>query len=151
MVSPLEDAMKRRHDHGFDDTAEFAFGSRTHRDQAGDLTHDDDVRYRTSYEASPHRLADRTYEDVRPAYRLGHIAAGHPDHQGKSFELVEHEVQRGWSGDLSGRYGSWETVRSFARDAYERRLASVTERESANRKLNSEENLSDNLPRLEDQ
>lgn len=138
--------MKRQHDHEFDDTAEFAFGARTPREISGDLTHDDDVRYRTTYEGSPHRLADRTYEDVRPAYRLGHIAGGNPDFQGKSFEVIEHEVQRGWSGDLPGRCGSWDSVRNFARDAYERRLASVTERENANRKMNSEENLSDHLP-----
>jgi hypothetical protein len=138
--------MKRHHDYEFDDTAEFAFGVRTHRNQSGDLGHDDDVRYRTTYEGSPHRLADRSYEDVRPAYRLGHIAGGNPEYQGKSFESVEHEIQRGWAGDLAGRYGTWDTVREFARDAYERRLASVTERENTNRSVNSEENLSDNLP-----
>ena len=140
--------MKRHHDHGSDDTAEFAFGQRTHRNESGDLSHDDDVRYRTTYEASPHRLADRSYEDVRPAYRLGHMAGENPDFEGKSFELVEREIQRGWSGDLAGRYGPWDVVKCFAKDAYERRLASVTERENANRKMNSEENLSDNLPPL---
>lgn len=127
-------------------TAEFAFGARTHRDPAGDLTHDDDVMYRTTYEASPHRIGDRSYEDVRPAYRLGHLAADNPGYHGKSFETVEHEIQRGWSGDLTSRYGMWDAVRPFARDAYERRLASVTERENANRKLNSKENLSDPVP-----
>lgn len=125
-------------------TAEFAFGATTQTDRA-DLSHDDDVRYRTTYEASPHRIADRSYEDVRPAYRLGHLAGGNPDYQTKSFETVEHEIQRGWSGDLTSRYGAWDAVRPFARDAYERRLASVTERENANRKMNSKENLSDSV------
>ncbi len=126
-------------------TAEFAFGHTNHEDRHGDLTHDDDVRYRTTYEGSPHRLADRSYEDVRPAYRLGHLAVDNPDFLGKSFETIEHDIERGWSGDLVTRYGAWESVRPFARDAYERRLASVTERESANRKMNSAENLSDSL------
>ena len=125
--------------------AEFAFGARTDRENGEDLSHDDDVRYRTTYEASPHRLADRSYEDVRPAFRIGHLAGDNPEFAGKSFESIEHDIQRGWSGDMSTRYGSWETVRRFARDAYERRLASVTERENANRKLNSKENLSDSL------
>jgi hypothetical protein len=125
--------------------AEFAFGARKNRERTGDLSHDDDVRYRTTYEASPHRLADRSYEDVRPAYRIGHLAGENPDFQGKSFEAVEHDLERGWSGDLTIRYGAWEAVRPFARDAYEWRLASVTERENANRKMNSEENLSDSL------
>jgi hypothetical protein len=128
-------------------TAEFAFGARTDREKAEDLSHDDDVRYRTTYEASPHRLADRSYEEVRPAYRLGHLAGDNPEYLGQSFEAVEHDIQRGWSGDMSTRYGSWETVRRFARDAYERRLASVTERENANRSRNSQENLSDSLTR----
>ncbi len=124
-------------------TAEFAFGARTHRERGGDLSHDDDVQYRTAYEASPHRLIERSYEDVRPAYRLGHFAGQNPEYQGKSFETVEHEVQRGWNGDLSARHGEWNLVRPFARDAYQRRLASVSDRENANRVLNSTENLSD--------
>lgn len=135
----------------YESTAEFAFGARTPRDRAGDLTHDDDVQYRTAYEASPHRLADRSYEEVRPAYRLGHLAGQNPDNEGKDFEVVEHEVQRGWGGELTLRYGGWETVRPFARDAYQRRLASVTERERANRVLNSRENLSDSVKPPKDQ
>jgi hypothetical protein len=135
----------KRNDDGEQADAEFAFGARTYRERGGDLSHDDDVQYRTAYEASPHRLADRSYEEVRPAFRLGHLAAQNPDNHGKAFETVEHEVQRGWGGDLSERYGTWNSVRSFARDAYERRLASVTERENANRVLNSPENLSDSI------
>lgn len=136
--------MDKREDDLNETTAEFAF-ARTDREAPGDLSHDDDVRYRTTYEGSPHRLADRSYEDVRPAYRLGHLAGNNPDYEGKSFETVEQEVQRGWGGDLTSRYGAWDAVRPFARDAYERRLASVTERENANRKQNSKENLSDSV------
>jgi hypothetical protein len=138
--------MKPRNDDLNGSNAEFAFGAAKQKDRAGDLSHDDDVRYRTTYEASPHRLADRSYEDVRPAYRLGHFAVENPEFMGKSFEAVEHDIQRGWNGDLTERYGSWDSVRPFARDAYERRFASVSERENANRKINSEENLSDSLP-----
>src|SRR3954468_609550 len=34
-------------------------------------TPEDDSTYRQSYENSPTRLADRSYDDVRPAYQLG--------------------------------------------------------------------------------
>lgn len=135
--------MKEEDDDRIQNTAEFAFGVRTPRERGGDLSHDDDVQYRTAYEGSPHRLAERSYEDVRPAYRLGHFAGQNPQYQGQSFEAIEQEVQLGWAGDLRQRHGEWNLVRPFARDAYQRRLASVTERENANRALNSSENLSD--------
>jgi hypothetical protein len=41
-------------------------------------------------------LADRGYEDMRPAYYLGHLASRHPEHEGRRFEDVEPEVERGW-------------------------------------------------------
>src|SRR5919198_687999 len=42
---------------------------------AEQLTTEDDAHFRAHYEASPHRLTDREYEDVRAAYMLGHIAS----------------------------------------------------------------------------
>src|SRR4051812_34714194 len=40
---------------------------------ASHLTKEDDEYYRGHYESSPNRLADRSYDDVRPAYHLGHV------------------------------------------------------------------------------
>ena len=87
---------------------------------ASHVTHDDETYYRTHYESSPNRLADRSYEDVRPAYQLGHLAGRNPDYQGRSFEEVESDLQRGWSSDVSARHGDWQQVRHYARDAYDR-------------------------------
>ena len=87
---------------------------------ASRFTHDDDAAYRTHYEGSPNRLADRGYDDVRPAYQLGHIAGMNPDYSGRSFDEVEGDLRRGWTDDVSARYGSWDSVRGYARDAYER-------------------------------
>jgi hypothetical protein len=87
---------------------------------ASHVTHDDETYYRTHYESSPNRLADRSYEDVRPAYQLGHLAGRNPEYQGRSFEEVETDLQRGWSSDVSSRHGDWQQVRPYARDAYER-------------------------------
>src|SRR5512132_1540970 len=87
---------------------------------ASRYTHDDDAAYRTHYETSSSRLADRSYDDVRPAYQLGHIAGMNPDYSGRSFDEVEGDLRRGWTDDVSARYGAWDSVRGYARDAYER-------------------------------
>jgi len=87
---------------------------------ASRFTHDDDAAYRTHYEGSSSRLADRSYDDVRPAYQLGHLAGHNPDYTGRSFDEVEGDLRRGWTDDVSSRYGSWDSVRGYARDAYDR-------------------------------
>jgi hypothetical protein len=87
---------------------------------AANFTHADDVHYRDAYEASDARLADRSYDDVRPAYQLGHLASHNPDYQGRDFEEVEQDLQQGWSADVSRTSGNWQQVRAFARDGYER-------------------------------
>src|SRR3982074_2607158 len=60
---------------------------------ASKLTRDDDEYYRKSYESSPNRLADRSYDDVRPAYHLGQIAAQNPDYANLSWSQVQSELQ----------------------------------------------------------
>ncbi len=101
-----------------------------------------DNNYRQSYESRSDRLADRTYEDVRPAYQLGHLASENPDYTGKNFESIEEDLQRGWSNDLRARHGDWSTIRPFAQEGYTAR-SSVSTRESMNRMENSSENLAD--------
>jgi hypothetical protein len=90
------------------------------RGLADALSANDDVYFRSHYEASPERLADRSYEDVRSAYVLGHLAGRNPDYAGRSFEDVEGDLQRGWSEDVSKQYGQWPAVRGYARAAFER-------------------------------
>lgn len=84
------------------------------------FTHSDDDFYRSHYESSPSRLADRKYEDVRPAYQLGHLAGHNPDYQNREWDAVESDLQRGWSDDLRTKHGDWQQVRGYARDAYTR-------------------------------
>ena len=83
------------------------------------LTEDDDKRYRERYESSASRLADRTYEDVRPAYFVGHLAARNPDYMGRSFEEIEPDLSRGWTDEVAARAGAWSTSRQYAREAFE--------------------------------
>ena len=66
------------------------------------------------------RLADRSYDDVRPAYQLGHIASMNPDYNGRSFDEVEPELRYGWGNDLRARHGDWSAVRPYAEEAYSR-------------------------------
>jgi hypothetical protein len=57
---------------------------------------------------------------VRPAYQLGHLAGRNPDYAGRSFDEVESDLQRGWTGDVAARHGDWTSVRPYARGAYDR-------------------------------
>ncbi len=87
---------------------------------ASKLTKDDDEYYRTSYESSPNRLADRSYDDVRPAYHLGHIASQNPDYANKEWSAVQADLQRGWNAEHARKYGDWNTVSGYASEGYTR-------------------------------
>ncbi len=124
------------------------WAGRTVSEAASRFTSHDDNNYRQAYESRSDRLADRTYEDVRPAYQLGHIASENPDYNGKSFESIESDLQKGWGNDLRSKHGDWAAVRPYAQEAYTSRSAaattsSVTAREAANTMQNSSENLAD--------
>ena len=80
------------------------------------ITSDDDAYYRRHYSSSPGMTADRRYDDVRPAYYLGHIASRNPDYRNRSFDDIEADLRRGWPAD--GRYGSWNSVRSYANEGF---------------------------------
>lgn len=118
------------------------WAGRTVSEAASRFTDHDDNNYRQAYEARSDRLADRTYDDVRPAYQIGHLASENPDYNGKNFESIETDLQRGWSNDLRSRHGDWAAVRPYAEEAYTSRT-SVSAREATNRMDNSAENLAD--------
>ncbi|MGI9078766.1 MAG: hypothetical protein ACR2G6_15770 [Gemmatimonadaceae bacterium] len=87
---------------------------------AADYQEADDLAYRSDYETAGTRPADRVYDDVRPAYQLGHIARRNPDYEGKAFEEVERDLEKGWTTDLRTKHGDWSGVREHARSAYSR-------------------------------
>ncbi len=91
---------------------------------ASKLTKDDDEYYRKSYDSSPNRLADRSYDDVRPAYHLGQIASQNPDYANQDWSAVHADVQRGWTAEHTKKYGDWNTISPYAAEGYRRgRLA----------------------------
>jgi hypothetical protein len=118
------------------------WAGRTVSEAVGKFNDHDDNNYRQAYESRADRLADRSYEDVRPAYQLGHLASENPDYNGKNFEAIESDLQRGWSNDLRARHGDWGAVRPYAEEAYNSRM-SITSREAVNTTQNSRENLVD--------
>lgn len=90
-------------------------------DATATITPDDEAHYRALYEESPHRLGDRSYDDVRAFYHLGHVASEHPAYREHTFDEIEADLQKGWTLDLRTRYGDWSYVRPFAREAFAQR------------------------------
>jgi len=83
------------------------------------LSAEDDQEFRAHYESSGAKLGDRSYDGVRGAYFLGHIASNNPNFADRSFDEVEPELARGWRG-CTDRPCDWELVRSFAGEGYRR-------------------------------
>jgi hypothetical protein len=79
---------------------------------------DDDAFYRSHFARANH-LADRSYEQVGPAYQLGRKAALDETGASRDFEEVEKDLENGW---LSVRVGgsTWASVREFARAGFDR-------------------------------
>jgi len=91
----------------------------------GKLTSDDDEYYRSHYESSSNRLGDRGFEDVRPAYHLGHIAANNPDYANRSWNDVQSDLQRGWEAQSTNRNGDWSSVSGYANEGFNRGRSSI--------------------------
>jgi hypothetical protein len=90
------------------------------RGVADAFTDKDHEAYRAHYESSPDRIADRTYEQVTPAYAAGHLAGRNPEYASRSFDEIEADLQRGWTDDVAQRHGQWPAVRGYARAAFDR-------------------------------
>jgi len=83
------------------------------------FTPEDDRVFRSHFQRV-NRLADRPYEQVRPAYELGYLAAD-ACADGRCFEDLEQHIENGWLSVRSPR-GDWASVREFAREAFDRRM-----------------------------
>ena len=75
-----------------------------------------DAFYRSHWEQNRH--AAFGYDDARVGYGLGHVAGRNPEYAGRSFDLVEGDLRRGWRHD---RY-DFETMRPYVRAGYERTM-----------------------------
>jgi hypothetical protein len=100
------------------------WGGRAISEAVERLTEDDETywrRHHAQHRPSPAGESAPTFEDARPAYHLGHIAGMNPEYQGREFEEVETELQRGWSDDVRSRYGEWDAVRGYVEAGFTRR------------------------------
>ena len=84
------------------------------------MTEDDDDAYRRHYESAETRLADRRYEDVRPAYVAGHLAGRNPEWASRSFTDIEPDLRRGWNPEVARSCGEWSVARPYAMAAFDR-------------------------------
>ena len=101
------------------------WAGRAASDAGAAITMDDEASYRALYEQSPHRLADRSYDEVRTFYHLGHVASEHPEYRDRTFDEIEADLQKGWTADLRAQHGDWSQVRPYAREAFSRRRGPV--------------------------
>lgn len=87
-----------------------------------------DAHYRNRHESDSATTHGRfsSYDEARPLYQLGHVAAQNPDYAGRSFADVEPDLQRGWSSHMEQRYGSWNDVRGTVRSAYDAGYSKVS-------------------------
>jgi len=87
-------------------------------------TDDDDAYYRRHFETRRASGLDATtdtdYDAYRPAYQLGQVASRNPDYADRNFDDIETDLRRGWTDDVSQRYGAWDKVRDRARAGFER-------------------------------
>lgn len=58
-----------------------------------------------------------SYNDVRPAYQLGHLAGVNPDYKDRGFDEVEPHLSSAYG--TSGQ-NNWNDVRQYAHDAWSR-------------------------------
>lgn len=103
--------------------SELEFGDETGDRRENDpgspgYTPEDDRVFRSHFQRA-NRLADRAYEQVRPAYALGREAARDPVRGARSFDDVEPELREGWM-TVRTAAGDWTSVRDFAREGFER-------------------------------
>lgn len=75
----------------------------------------DDRLFRSHFQ-HVNRLADRSYEHVRPAYQLGYSAALRED--AATFEEIEKDLENGWL-NVRMAHGDWATVRELVRVGFE--------------------------------
>lgn len=77
----------------------------------------DDTYYQAHFE---HVCADRgdlSYDDVRPAYVLGHLAGMDPDYLGRGWDEVAPDLEHSWA---SAAQTDWPSVSGFALAAFTR-------------------------------
>ena len=85
------------------------------------FSHADDEEFRSDFETRGEPVAstaNRSYERVRPAYQIGYLASQNPEYAGRSFDDIEPDLERGWTGNPAADGIDWTEMRDYARTAY---------------------------------
>lgn len=79
-----------------------------------------DTHYRNHFNALPRESRGRftSFDEARPLYQTGYLAAQNPEYRNRSFDQIEPDLKRGWNKDLERQYGSWNDVRGTLNNAY---------------------------------
>lgn len=81
------------------------------------FTPEQDRIWRSHFQHVNH-LADRSFDQVRPAYELGYAAGRDERYSGHRFEEIETDLENGWL-NVRAAGGEWESVREYVRTAFE--------------------------------
>jgi len=86
----------------------------------------DEDYYRTRHTTDLSASADApgtsgagSYDTVRPAYQIGHLAGSSDTYADRDFEDVEPELRTGWESHANAGQ-AWDDVRDYAREGYGR-------------------------------
>ena len=83
----------------------------------------EDDYWRTNYSSRPYVTTSTTYEDYRPAYRMGYER--YPEYHGRTFDEVEPEFERDWGSRRGDSRLSWHEAKHATRDAFDRARDSI--------------------------
>lgn len=78
----------------------------------------EDEYWRSNYSSRPYVTTGSTYDDYRPAYRMGYER--YPNYHGRKFDDVEHEFSRDWDSARADSRLTWNDARHATRDAFQR-------------------------------
>ena len=78
---------------------------------------EEDAYWRENYKTRPY-ASEATYDEFAPAYRYGWESRS--QYQGRKFDDVESDLERGWDKAKGNSRLGWEKAKSATRDAWHR-------------------------------
>lgn len=81
---------------------------------------EEDAYWRANHPSRPYFRSGSKYDDYSPAYRYGWESASRPEYQGRRFEDVDSDLERGWDKARGTVRSEWSEMKQATRDAFER-------------------------------
>ncbi|MEO5510810.1 MAG: hypothetical protein ABIS27_09275 [Longimicrobiales bacterium] len=78
----------------------------------------EDAYWRDNFKTRPYARDAQSYEEYRPAYQYGWESRER--YQGRKFDEVESDLQRGWDSAKGDSRLGWENAKDATRDAWHR-------------------------------